>query len=92
MSEPIDALYATHGELTKAMFLRGLSAAERRRLTRVRRAIDRAQSSDVWRYWRTWHVRRGRAQRLAWRKWKRLALFGLRWNHERTAAPGASIR
>lgn len=65
-----DHLYATHRALTEAMFLRGLTAAERRRLSRVRRTLDALGMPPAWRWYQACRRRHGRAWRIAWRKWK----------------------
>ena len=75
----IEHLYRVHGELTKAFFLRGLTAAERRRIARVRRLLDTINEClGRWRL--TAFKRKGRARRLAIRKHETMMTIAM-WDY-----------
>lgn len=78
-----DHLYRVHGELAVKSLTTGLTARERRRLTRVRRALDRIQMAEMphLRLATIVAKRKGRAMRRAWRALRELSeREGMGWH------------
>jgi hypothetical protein len=85
-----DHLYRVHGDLTIKSITDGLTAAERRRLARVRRALDRLQLSELPHLRLAGIVsrRKGRARRRAWRQLQALsARTGLAYHTKQPPPP-----